>query len=315
MAIKGQQRVQADYSKKVGFDEFEIIAINPTKEELEEILNISDMKEPVYLTTGQDKGGNDIARTTVVIWMKGKNSSIVTPERYMITKAPRVNKDGTLTQYINDIGDTAWAKDEATLRANAGDMTLKETARNFYKQFTARSFRVAYNGEDKLFNFLQKWTNIDTRDMGTEITLNIDKLFKGNFGEIQDLLDSEYKDNTVCTQATVRVVPSTDPNAAPGSFKEYQSLYEEVLPGSYIRYFQEGVRTIPDYVKKYIDNMTGEYGTKDFYFLGPIKDYSSNENPAVREFQRIAAVQSGAVPATNTADVGPKGSPTDDLPF
>lgn len=316
MAIQGKQRVQADYQKKVGFDEMKVLAFNPTKEELETLLNIPDMKEPSYLGTYQNPtDGKEYPKTTISVWLQGLTSQALLNARYSLIKKVRFDKNGLKKQFINDVGDTAWAIDENTLRANAVDMDLKEGTRNFYKQFVSRDFREAYMGEDKLFDFLQKFTNIDTRDQGVQITLDLSQLFKGNYSEIQELLESEYKTNTMCGCATVRVVPPVDPGAEPGSFKEYQSVYEEFLPGSYIRYFQANVTTRPDYVKKYIANLEGEYGSKDFYIIGPIRDYIPAENPAVKELLRVAAVQSGTIPATNNAAIGADGKPEDDLPF
>lgn len=316
MAITGKQRIAADYSKKVGFDEMNIVAINPTKEELESLLNFPDMKEPQYLGVFQDPDtGADFPKTTVSIWVQGKVAKTPSNIRYSIVKRERFNKDKTKKQFINEVGDTAWGADENWLKSMATDMTVKEGTRNFYKGFTSREFWPAYSGEDKLFEFLQKWTNLDTREQGNQITLDRTLLFKGNYSEIQDLLKTEFANNTVCAPYTVRVVPNTDTNATPGSFKEYQSVYDEVLPGSYIRYFQDGVTNRPDYVNKYIANLEGEYGSKDFYVIGPVKDYNQAENPAVQAMLKTAAVASGAVPATNTAAIGPDGSPIDDLPF
>lgn len=303
MAVKGNQRVAADYSKKVGFDEMTIVAINPTKEKLEEMLNIPDMKEPVYTGTYTDPGDmKDYAKTTVSIWLQGKVSQALFNVRFSLINKNRTNKSGDNFQYINEVGSTTWAKDENALKDEK------------YKWFNNRKFWPAIMGEEKLFDFLQKWTNIDTRDLGNEITLERGKLFKGNFGELEDLLRSEYAANTVCGCATVRVVPNTDTNATL-PYKEYQGVYDEFLPGSYIRYFQDGVKSRPDYVKKYLDNLTGEYGSKDYYIVAPIRDYNSDENPAVKAIQRTTAVQNGSVPAGNTADIGPNGQPVDDLPF
>lgn len=315
MAVKGNQRVQADYQRKVGFDEMEIVAFNPTKEELESLLNIPDMKEPTYLGLYQNPDdGKEFPKTTVSVWLKGKVSQGLFNVRFSIINKERWNKDATKKQFINDVGDTAWGADENWLRSMATNMELKEGTRNFYKGFTTREFRPALSGEDKLYDFLQKFTNIDTRDLANQITLETKRLFKGDFSELQELLITEYGSNTLCGCATVRVVPNTDTDAPAGSFKEYQSVYDEFLPGSYIRYFQPGVKSRPDYVTKYIANMEGEYGAKDFYVIGPIKDYVSDENPAVKELQRTAAVQNGSVPATNTAEIV-NGEPVDDLPF
>lgn len=313
MSIQGKQRVQADYSKKVGFDEMNIVAINPSLEQLEELLNIPNMKESQYLGTFQDStSGAEFPRTTVSIWLQGKISKALFNARYSIIKRERFNKDNTKQQFINEVGSTAWVTD-----ANA----LKDEK---YKWFNTREFWPAFNGEDKLFDFLQKWTNIDTRDPGNQITLDRTKLFKGNYSEVQDLLKSDFGANTVCALATVRVVPNVDVDATLGSFKEYQGVYDEVLPGSYIRYFQDGVTNRPDYVKKYIANLEGEYGAKDFYaeldaqkrpILSIIHDYDPSTNPAVKELQRVAAVANGTVPATNHAEIGANGQPEDDLPF
>ena len=310
MAVKGKQREAADYSKKVGFDELNVIAFNPTKTELEDLLNISDMKEPSYLGTYQNSAtGKEFPKVAISIWLQGKESKALFNVRYNIINEVRKNKDGSKMQFINAVGNTAWAADENELKSLSTEANTKEGSRKFYKEFISRDYRPALSGEEKLYDFLQKFTNMDTRALDTELSLDTKRLFKGNFSELQELLESEFKDNTLCGCATVRAVKPTptteDPN--PG-FKEYQGMFDEFLPGGYIRYFQEGVKNRPDYVNKFIASMEGEHGCKDFYIVGPIRDYVAGEHPAMSGEGAQQATASTTQPVT-------AGEVIDDLPF
>lgn len=261
---------QTDYAKKVGLFEAKVIAINPDAEEYKETLGIElkeDSKALEYL--GENKDGNKTLR--VDFWLeeiKNKDKYKVT---FFLENKEKVNKDGTKKQYINNVGTCSWASD----------------ANDLPEWFAKREYRVAFVGEDELYSFLQTWLgNLDYRDAETTLQLDWKNMMKGNLKDIKSQIGGEYCVN-VMALATIKTVEKD------GEVKEYQGVYNKAfLPAYDIKQFR-----ITDYSKsdvlnslrakkskdlkryeRFVINVTGEYGCKDFYILKDLKEYSAGDN-------------------------------------
>lgn len=318
MAFTGKKRVVADYALKVGFDSFKILSINPNKEELD-ALNSRDNKAPVYTGVYTDSvTGKEYSKVNISIYLQGK-STTVQPMTFTIINRERFNKDGSKKQWINNIGNTVWAKDVAHIKAMSLDETSKETTRDFYKKFLSSPQRPALMGEDKLFEFIQKFTQVDTQDPATELTMDFKKLFKGNFKEIQELYTGDFAENEVCTCFTIKTVKNEGDDAEDKPFKTYQSIYSKVLDGSAIKHFTKTAGAIkqPKYIESYLAEMQGENGCKEYFIIGPVQDYNAALNPAVTP-QKPKKVDSfgDTVTEDNTSDAPDTNEDVkDDLPF
>lgn len=289
MAIGGKERQIVDFTKKVGFFEGKVVAINPTKEELEALLSRPIEKEPEYLSDDDD-GNKKVAFS---FWIEDLKTGLIFNKRFTMTNKKRDTSKTGKTQYINDVGSTTWAEDENALKDEK------------YKIFTTRDFRDALIGEEKLYNFLRALFNsLDFKDPSTELKLDNKKLFKGNMADIKDAI-AAFPNATICALATIRTVPGENGANA----KEYQSLYEEFLPGNCIKYFAPGVKSRPDFVNNYIKNLNGEYGCKDFYKVEEIDDYDSTENVVAGSSTHATA------PTPQTGGNTYNSEVVDDLPF
>jgi hypothetical protein len=261
---------QTDYAKKVGLFEAKVIAINPDAEEYKETLGIElkeDSKALEYL--GENRDGNKTLR--VDFWLE----EIKNKEKYKVTffleNKEKVNKDGTKKQYINNVGTCSWASD----------------ANDLPEWFAKREYRVAFVGEDELYSFLQTWLgNLDYRDAETTLQLDWKNMMKGNLKDIKSQIGGEYCVN-VMALATIKTVEKD------GEVKEYQGVYNKAfLPAYDIKQFR-----VTDYSKsdvlnslrakktkdlkryeRFVINVTGEYGCKDFYILKDLKEYSAGDN-------------------------------------
>ena len=261
---------QTDYAKKVGLFEAKVIAINPDAEEYKETLGIElkeDSKALEYL--GENRDGNKTLR--VDFWLE----EIKNKEKYKVTffleNKEKVNKDGTKKQYINNVGTCSWASD----------------ANDLPEWFAKREYRVAFVGEDELYSFLQTWLgNLDYRDAETTLQLDWKNMMKGNLKDIKSQIGGEYCVN-VMALATIKTVEKD------GEIKEYQGVYNKAfLPAYDIKQFR-----VTDYSKsdvlnslrakktkdlkryeRFVINVTGEYGCKDFYILKDLKEYSAGDN-------------------------------------
>jgi hypothetical protein len=273
-SIGGKKRENTgggDFSKKVGLFEANVIAINPTAEEFKDILGMElkeDSKAAEYL--GETRDGNNYLR--VDFWLEEVKNQDKFKVSFFLEDKERENKDGTKKQYINSIGMCSWAADENDL------------AEWFTK---GRDFRVAYTGEEDLYNFMRTWlADLDYRDSETVLQLEWKKLMRGNVKDLKDQIDGEWAKSVVAL-ATV-IVKEKD-----GESKEYQGIYNKAFLGGYtLKQFrlvdygnkrvQEGLKNKkPKDLKaheKFVVNVTGEYGCKDYYTFKDLQDYNADDN-------------------------------------
>ena len=275
-SIGGKKRENTgngDSVKKTGLFEANVIAINPTIEEYKSKLGIElkeDSKAAEYL--GETKDGNSYVR--IDVWLKDVKDPELQPFKtsFFLEDKERENKDGTKKQYINSIGMCSWAGDENDL------------AEWFTK---GRDFRVAYTGEEDLYNFMRTWlSELDYRDAETVLQLEWKKLMRGNVKDLKDQINGEWCKSIVAL-ATV-IVKERD-----GESKEYQGIYNKAFIGGYalknFRLVDYGSKKVQESLKnkkpkdlkaheKFVVNVIGEYGCKDYYILKDLQDYNSDDN-------------------------------------
>ena len=259
------------YSKKVGLFEANVIAINPTIEEYSTKIGMElnpDSKATEYL--GETRDGNAYLR--IDVWLQSVKNQDNFKVSFFLEDRERENRDGTKKQYINSVGMTAWAADENDL----WDWFTKD-----------RDYRVAYVGEEDLFDFMRTWLGkLDYRNSTTVLELEWKKLMRGNVSDLKNEIDGEWC-NTVVALATV-VVKERD-----GETKEYQGIYNKgFLNGYNMKQFRlvdyTDQRTLsslrgrkPRELKpheRFVVNVTGEYGCKDYYILKEIEEYNPGDN-------------------------------------
>jgi hypothetical protein len=275
-SIGGKKRENTgsgDSVRRVGLFEANVIAINPTIEEYKDKLGIElkeDSKAAEYL--GETKDGNTYVR--IDVWLKDVKDESSQPFKtsFFLEDKERENKDQTKKQYINSIGMCSWAGDENDL------------AEWFTK---GRDFRIAYTGEEDLYNFMRTWlADLDYRDAETVLQLEWKKLMRGNIKDLKDQIDGEWSKSVVAL-ATV-IVKERD-----GESKEYQGVYNKAFLGGYAlkqfrlvdygdRRVQEGLKNKkPKDLKaheKFVVNVIGEYGCKDYYIFKDLQEYNADDN-------------------------------------
>lgn len=271
-SIGGKKRESTTFEnvKRVGLFEAKVIAINPSMEEYKDKLNIElkeDSKAVEYLGKSQD--GNTTLR--VDVWLEEVKNQEKFKVTFFLENKERENKDGNKKQYINSIGTTSWADD----------------ANNLPQWFAARDYRVAYVGEDDLYNFLRTWLgNLDYRDAETTLNLDWQKLMKGNVKDLKEQIDGEWCTNVVA-MATVKTVIKDEET------KEYQGVYNRAfLPAYSIKQFRNVDFSNPAIIQglkqkknkdlkpheRFVLTVTGEYGCKDYYILNDLKEYNPEDN-------------------------------------
>ena len=274
MNIGGKKRESSansqEFTKKVGLFESKVIAINPTLEEYAEVLGMElkeGSKATEYLGTSND--GNTSLR--VDIWLQEIKSGDKFKVNFFLENKLKTNKDGNKAQYINNVGTTSWASDENTLP----------------EWFKGREYRQAYVGEEERYGFLRTWLgNLDYRDADTVLELDWKTLMKGNVKDIKSQIDGEYCTNVVAL-ATVKTVEKD------GEVKEYQGVYNKgFLPAYTLKQFRlvnyadgkvlDNLRTKKNKDLKtherFVVQVTGEYGCRDFYALKDLCEYNADDN-------------------------------------
>ena len=273
-SIGGKKRENTgsgDSTRKVGLFEANVIAINPTIEEYKDKLGIElkeDSKAAEYL--GETKDGNSYVRLD--FWLEEIKNQDKFKVSFFLEDKERENKDGSKKQYINSIGMCSWAGDENDL------------AEWFTK---GRDFRVANTGEEDLYNFMRTWlADLDYRDVETVLQLEWKKLMRGNVKDLKDQIGGEWAKSVVAL-ATV-IVKERD-----GESKEYQGIYNKAFIGGYalkqFRLVDYGNKKTQEALKnkkpkelkaheKFVVNVIGEYGCKDYYTLKDLQDYNADDN-------------------------------------
>ncbi len=261
---------EKEFTKKVGLFEARVIAVNPTTEEYADVLGRQlkeDSKATEYLGTSKD--GN--ARLRLDFWLEEVKSQDKFKLTFFIENKEKENRDGTKKQYINNVGRCTWA----------------DSPNNFPEWFKTRESRVAFVGEEDLYNFLRSWLgNIDFSKPTATLQIEFNKLIKGNVKELKEQINGEWATNIVAL-ATINSKETDE------GVKEYQNIYNKAfLPAYSIKAFRlldynkaETVSALRQKSSKdlkpherFVLNVVGEYGCKDYFTFKELKDYNSEDN-------------------------------------
>ena len=267
---KRESNALPDFKKSVGLFEAKVIAVNPNMEEYKDILGI-ELKEDSKALEYLGKTDEDNIKLRIDIWLEEVKDNEKFKVTFFLEDKEKENKDGSKYQYINAVGVCSWASDPNDLP----------------EWFAKRDYRVAYVGEEDLYNFMRTWLNeLDYRDAETVLEMDWKKLMKGNVKDIKSQIDGEWC-STIGALATIKIV------AKDGDTKEYQGVYNKLfLPPYSIKQFR-----LVDYSKtetlnklrakktrdlkpheRFAVNVTGEYGCKDYFTLKDLRDYNPDDN-------------------------------------
>ena len=195
---KTQESSEATESFKryVGVGSSKVLAVNPTKNELDEIMGFESANEPEYT---KEEDGVKIASIHFVVQTDPEtNNGIDVKNRLMFTlrNAPAYNRDQTKVQVIDNYGNYTWANVE---EAKAGKKLLSAEGKELKID---TKYRIAYTGECDLVAFLKaylcvadvfnyvngSWVKKDNAEdyiFGLE---DIKKYFEGDFSELKSAI-------------------------------------------------------------------------------------------------------------------------------
>ena len=211
----------ASFVKYIGVTPVNVVALNPTKEELEKLLGKTLNKDVEYFN--QDSEGKNQIRLD--FWVKvdptwGRQLDVPLQKvSFFISESVRVNRDKTKVQVIDAYGNTGWVTKE--------DFKAKIVP-EYAKRLTT-PYRECYSGEDKLIDFIKKWLNIPDNSVykngSWEFVKDMSKC-EAEFKNIKGLIKGDIKDLQVLVKkhAAYKVkvcfgIKTTEEN------KKYQTIY------------------------------------------------------------------------------------------
>lgn len=285
---------ETSIKRYIGVAAAKVIAVNPTKDELNKIYNSNIDKDPVYFG---EKDGVKYSRIDFIVRIDDKDAKdaegnkidAITRISFLLRDAYRYNKDETKVQVIDKYGRTTWVTKE---QFKNKEVPVDKNGNPL--RVDASSYRPCVFGEEPLTNFIrvylgipnvEKWENqqivgmIDNPEDAEARLDHIKDYFNGDFKEIQEIATYQIE-NKVKALFGIR---TTDDN------KKYQTVFTEL--------FLSGGSTNYAKLQKELDNAKalGRYPNTEFEVC-PMKEYV--ETPTTFE-----------TPTATSAPV------EDDLPF
>ncbi len=214
-----------------GLHNMKVVAVNPTKEQLEE-MGFKPKKAPVYVTTEGDV--KKLRLDFHVLGIGPGGEKIMSKVAFFLENQYRLNKDGNKSEWINDFGRTAWSAQ--------GTPDDAPTGLTWFKFETARQSHV---GEADLHLFLVNWLNIGPDDEAK--MENFLGMFDEDYAELRGLLAGNI-DNEIRVLLCVRD-------------GKYQSVYN--------KYFDRASNKRTNYWDSHVRNQTSNgYAIKEDYQNG-----------------------------------------------
>ena len=198
MVGKTQESAEAGESFKryVGLGASKVLAVNPTKAELEKIYGRELENEPNYIIEQNDQKGVCVDIIVQTVPEDCNGVEMINHARFNLYPTKWTNKDGSKVRVIDDYGNSQWMLTEDA------DMHKKCLTSDGNPQKIDDKDRICFRGEADIIDFLRKflfnkdsfsmpngvWTKKDDADdvlIGFE---NPSKLFKGDVSEIKELI-------------------------------------------------------------------------------------------------------------------------------
>lgn len=197
-----------------------VVAVNPSKKELETIYGRDLEKEPEYISAdeaGVRKLRIDFIMKTVINDKLGCNEEIITKVPFFLEDKPAYTSDGSKVYMLNLYGENACIPVE-----DAKKNTLPENM----QWYNTTKMRPAYRGEIELVGFLKQYLGIPNRAFKDKVIPDVSKAeiqlekiksyFSGDIKEFVSVVNLRKPTNIVLLAGGVR---TTDDN------KQYQAWY------------------------------------------------------------------------------------------
>lgn len=164
-----EQKKTIERTLYYGVAKVKVLIVNPTHQQLIQIYNNKEVKEPVYKYTNND----GVEGIRLDFFFKSETPDIIDKITFFLNNEPKISKTGSM-QIINAQGQSTWTPDINNITQ---------------EWFNKNNVRQAKDGEVALYDFLCTLFNIDTRDNKTNVVLETyEQIIKGNVKELNELL-------------------------------------------------------------------------------------------------------------------------------
>lgn len=255
---------EANFKKYIGIAPCRVVAVNPTKRELEEIYHNTQDNEPNYLGVNKETGAPTARIDVILKTVPERCGGIDALGRvsFFLEKSKVVGSQSGKIQVIDSYGQSAWA-------------TQEELANHTIPQYTNgpanidKNFWPVYVGQIQLLEFLRALMGVENpriyrngewvanKDLtNCESVLDkIDDYFRGDFSELREIVNLQPS-NVVRTLWGIR-----DKDG-----KEYQTIYNE--------HFQKAGANTSNSFEKHVAGRkaSGAYPTTTFAYCN-LKEY------------------------------------------
>lgn len=292
MSVKGEVRKQGtgDFKKYVGLGLIDIVAINPTREEINKLFETDGEKTDEIVYLSEDKDGNKRLKLTFIV-KEDRTGKMFYHNIFLIDK-PKIAKLTGNQQWINSALDTCHVDDEENLPSWFKNFEVKDKTTGEKTTLGEKSWRKAIVGEEALANFVKGWHgNLDFYKPTAEILIDKKKLFKENYRELKEMMGSEWVAPFVSLFGVT--TDRNDPD------KQYNNIFEDMhLPGKFMTYINNGMNFPAGWPQNqwntFKKKVEGEYGFKSYYELVPITEYVKERD--------VAAVDRMKAPSATGSD-------------
>jgi hypothetical protein len=184
------------FKRYVGLASSYVLAVNPSKKELDELRGFESQNEPEYVKDGDN--GKEAHINFIVKVDPEQNNGIELISQLMFTlrQSPAYNRDETKVQVIDQYGNTTWANTED---AKAGKKLMSS---NGSPLKIDDKYRMACVGEADLVGFLKKYLCVQDafnyvngswvkKDHPEDYVFGLEHIkdyFKGDFKELKEAL-------------------------------------------------------------------------------------------------------------------------------
>lgn len=298
-----------------GFFAGHVVDVNPTKSDLLERLGVEETDENKEEINYEKESRNGDEMAQVSFWLQAD-----TPEKQLMNqRIYLINKDSVFptsgkNQYVNQTGASSAAENEKSLPDWFRHWQDKEK-----NNIGDKAFRQAIQGEAAFYEFLTKWLGrVDFWNMesDTNILINKVKVFKNLDkwldDEIRPLINAEGEDVVTTPVICLATVSSYEKD---GEIKHYQQIHNAYLPAN----IKDGSPYVPTMsviksciesnswgsnptLKKYIEQLQGQYGCKDAYTLTELQKFDpKNHQQATNSTFQVAEESSSSTPIDDTS--------------
>ena len=228
----GKESTESNVVKRyIGVAPVFILAVNPSKTELEKLYDTELENAPEYVgetEIGQEGDKHNVPQVRLDFIVqtdpdKSNGIDMKTKVSIFLVKEVKYNRDNSKVQVINKYGETTWLPIED---AKAGRVPEN------LSWFEPADFRPAFIGEEELTGFIKAYLNIPNKSYRkkngevvelkdkSEAEARLDKIqdyFKGDFSELKNVIALQPKNKVKCMFG----VRTTDDN------KQYQTVYTQ----------------------------------------------------------------------------------------